>query len=124
MRQFEKLLVGGIWCIVTLKYQFEEDQRGSPFTVTELKPIQMPNMDMQVLFEGRKAFTDNEWIDALLRSTGMEPSHFKARERWHLLSCVNWGHVAREKAISTKKSAPIVFWSLVVKPPLPTCSTT
>lgn len=86
VRQFEKLLVGGIWCIVTLKYQFEEDQRGSPFAVTELKPIQMPNMDMQALFEGRKAFTDNEWIDVLLRSTGMEPSHFKERERWHLLS--------------------------------------
>ena len=86
VRQFEKLLVGGIWCIVTLKYQFEEDQRGSPFTVTELKPIQMPNMDMQALFEGRKAFTDNEWIDVLLRSTGMEPSHFKERERWHLLT--------------------------------------
>jgi ATP-dependent Lon protease len=46
VRQFEKLLVGGIWCIVTLKYQFEEDQKGSPFSVTELKPIQMPNMDM------------------------------------------------------------------------------
>jgi ATP-dependent Lon protease len=46
VRQFEKLLVGGIWCIVTLKYHFEEDQKGSPFTVTELKPIQMPNMDM------------------------------------------------------------------------------
>ena len=45
VRQFEKLLVGGIWCIVTLKYQFEEDQRGSPFTVTELKPIQMPNIE-------------------------------------------------------------------------------
>lgn len=86
VRQFEKLLVGGIWCIVTLKYQFEEDQRGSPFAVTELKPIQMPNMDMQALFEGRKAFTDNEWIDVLLRSTGMEPIHFKERERWHLLT--------------------------------------
>jgi len=86
VRQFEKLLVGGIWCIVTLKYQFEEDQRGSPFTVTELKPIQMPNMDMQALFEARKAFTDAQWIDALIRSTGMEPTCFKEREKWHLLA--------------------------------------
>ena len=39
VRQFEKLLVGGIWCIITLKYVFEEDQKGSPFSVTELKPI-------------------------------------------------------------------------------------
>ena len=86
VRQFEKLLVGGIWCIVTLKYHFEEDQRGSPFTVTELKPIQMPNMDMQALYEARKAFTDAQWIDALIRSTGMEPTCFKEREKWHLLA--------------------------------------
>jgi ATP-dependent Lon protease len=86
VRQFEKLLVGGIWCIVTLKYHFEEDQKGSPFTVTELKPIQMPNMDMAALFEARKAFTDEQWIDALIRSTGMEPSQFKERVKWHLLA--------------------------------------
>lgn len=86
VRQFEKLLVGGIWCIVTLKYQFEEDQKGSPFSVTELKPIQMPNMDMQELFTARKAFTDEQWIDALIRSTGMEPSCFKERVKWHLLA--------------------------------------
>ena len=86
MRQFEKLLVGGIWCIVTLKYHFEEDQKGSPFSVTELKPIQMPNMDMAALFEARKSFTDEQWIDALIRSTGMEPSHFKERVKWHLLA--------------------------------------
>ena len=86
VRQFEKLLVGGIWCIITLKYEFEEDQKGSPFSVTELKPIQMPNMDMAQLFEARKAFTDEQWIDALIRSTGMEPSHFKERAKWHLLT--------------------------------------
>ena len=86
VRQFEKLLVGGIWCIVTLNYQFEENQRGSPFTVTDLKPIQMPNMDMEGLFEGRRAFTEGEWVDALIRSTGMEPACFKERVKWHLLA--------------------------------------
>lgn len=86
VRDFEKLLVGGIWCIVTLQYQFEENQKGSPFAVTDLKPIQMPNMDMAGLFEARRAFTADEWIDALIRSTGMEPSHFKDRVKWHLLA--------------------------------------
>jgi ATP-dependent Lon protease len=86
VRQFEKLLVGGIWCIVTLKYQFEEDQRGSPFLVTDLKPIQMPNMDMPALFKARESFTDAQWMDALIRSTGMEPTCFKEREKWHLLA--------------------------------------
>lgn len=86
VRQFEKLLVGGIWCIVTLNYRFEENQRGSPFSVSELKPIQMPNMDMNALFEGRRAFSDQEWVDALIRSTGMEPTCFKERVKWHLLA--------------------------------------
>lgn len=86
VRQFEKLLVGGIWCIVTLHYRFEENQKGSPFLVIDLKPIQMPNMDMPGLFEGRKAFSTELWIDALIRSTGMEPSCFKERVKWHLLA--------------------------------------
>src|SRR6202050_3984488 len=38
VKKFEKLLVGGIWCIVTLEYFFEEDQKGSPFVVRDLKP--------------------------------------------------------------------------------------
>ena len=86
VRQFEKLLVGGIWCIVTVQYRFEENQKGSPFTVTDLKPIQMPNMDMQGLFDGRRALTEKQWIDALIRSIGMEPSCFKERVKWHLLA--------------------------------------
>jgi len=86
VRQFEKLLVGGIWCIVTLRYSFEENQKGSPFIVEDLKPIQMPNMDMQALFNGRRAFSDEQWIDALIRSTGMEPTAFKTRVKWHLLA--------------------------------------
>ena len=86
VRQFEKLLVGGIWCIVTLRYSFEENQKGSPFIVEDLKPIQMPNMDMQALFDGRRAFSDEQWIDALIRSTGMEPTAFKTRVKWHLLA--------------------------------------
>ena len=49
VREFEKLLAGGIWCIVTLAYVFDEGSKTSPFVVTELKPIQMPNMDMDEL---------------------------------------------------------------------------
>jgi len=86
VKQFEKLLVGGIWCIITLQYFFEEDQKGSPFVLQDLKPIQMPNMDMEELFQGRRAFTEDEWIDVLLRSTGMEPTQFAQRVKWHLLA--------------------------------------
>jgi ATP-dependent Lon protease len=86
IKDFEKLLVGGIWCIVTVVYRFEENQKGSPFIITELKPIQMPNMDMSYLFESCKQFTHEQWLDSLLRATGMEPSFFKTREKWHLLT--------------------------------------
>jgi ATP-dependent Lon protease len=85
VKQFEKLLVGGIWCIVTVHYYFEEGQKGSPFTIGDLKPIQLPNMDLEGLFEGRKAFTESQWIDVLCRSTGMEPANLNERVKWHLL---------------------------------------
>jgi ATP-dependent Lon protease len=85
VKKYEKLLVGGIWCIVTLEYFYEEDQKGSPFVLRDLKPIQMPNMDLAELFEGRRAFTEEQWIDVLLRSTGMEPTNFTGRVKWHLL---------------------------------------
>jgi ATP-dependent Lon protease len=85
VKKYEKLLVGGIWTIMTLEYFYEEGQRGSPFIIRDLKPIQMPNMDLEELFEGRRAFTEAQWIDVLLRSTGLEPTHFDARVKWHLL---------------------------------------
>jgi len=86
VKKFEKLLVGGIWCIVTLEYFYEEEQKGSPFILRDLKPIQMPNLELQELFQGRRAFTEEQWIDVLLRSTGMEPTNFTERVKWHLLT--------------------------------------
>lgn len=86
VRDNEKLLTGGIWCIVTLQYFFEEGQKTSPFAVSNVKPIQMPNMNMDEIFVGRKSFTQDQWIDVLLRSVGMEPSNFKERTKWHLLA--------------------------------------
>ena len=86
VQQFEKLLVGGIWCIISLAYFYEEGQKGSPFTIAELKPIQMPNLDLDAYLEGRRGFTEAEWLDALLRSTGMEPANLQERVKWHLLA--------------------------------------
>lgn len=86
VKKYEKLLSGGIWSIVTIQYLYEEGQKASPFFITDLKPIQMPNMDMEELYEGRKAFTEDQWLDVLLRSTGMEPSVLETRVKWHLLA--------------------------------------
>jgi len=86
VRRYEKLLAGGIWSIISMEYFYEEGQKGSPFLVRELKPIQMPNMDMEEFFEGRRHFTEEEWLDVLLRSTGLEPTQFENRVKWHLLT--------------------------------------
>ncbi|MEE9385668.1 MAG: protease Lon-related BREX system protein BrxL [Nannocystaceae bacterium] len=86
VKQFDKLLVGGMWALVTLEYFYEEGQKGSPFTVRFLKPIQMPNMDMDELREGRKKFSSAQWLDVLLRSSGMEPTTLDERAKWHLLA--------------------------------------
>ena len=85
--QYDRLLCGGIWCIVRLEYEFiEEDKKASPIHIIKLDPIQMPHIDIDELKEGRKAFTKDEWIDVLLRSIGMEPDVLGYREKWLLLT--------------------------------------
>jgi ATP-dependent Lon protease len=84
--KYDRLLCGGIWCIVQLDYEFiEEDKQASPIHIRKLTPIQMPHVDIQELKDGRKAFTKEEWIDILLRSIGMEPDMLSYREKWLLL---------------------------------------
>ena len=87
VKEFEKLLTGGIWSILKMSYYFDEEAKGvNPFSITGVTPIQMPNMDLNEIFEGRKNFNKDEWIDALLRSTGMEPTKLEQSVKWHLLA--------------------------------------
>ncbi|EPP8913877.1 protease Lon-related BREX system protein BrxL [Acinetobacter baumannii] len=86
VKEYEKLLVGGIWVIATLSYYFEEGQTNSPFGVSLLKPIQMPNMNMDELFSGRAALSTDQWRESLIRSIGMEPASLKEDVQWHLLA--------------------------------------
>ncbi len=84
--KFDRLLCGGIWCIVQLEYEFIEDEKGSPIHIHKLTPIQMPRIDLEELKEGRKQFTKEEWMKLLLRSIGMEPDTLNMREQWLLLA--------------------------------------
>lgn len=85
--KFDRLLCGGIWCIVQLDYEFVEDEKNaSPISIRKLTPIQMPHVDINELKNGRKAFTQDEWMDVLLRSIGMEPNKLSYREKWLLLA--------------------------------------
>lgn len=86
VKEFEKLLEGGIWCILKMEYFFDEEVKlKSPFSISSLKPIQMPNMDLEEILEGRKHFTKDEWIDILIRSTGMESTQLSYEVKWHML---------------------------------------
>lgn len=86
--KFDRLLCGGIWCILQLDYEFvEEDKKNTtPIRIRKLTPIQMPHIDTEELKQGRKAFTKSEWIDVLIRSTGMEPDKLSERVKWLLLA--------------------------------------
>ena len=86
VKDFEKLLGGGIWCIVKLQYFYDETAKNaSPFLIDQVTPIQMPNMDMNEFIEGRKQFDKEEWIDVLIRSIGMEPTQLTYEVKWHML---------------------------------------
>ena len=85
--KFDRLLCGGIWCIVQLEYEYiEEEKNTTPISIRKLIPIQMPHVDLEDLKEGRKAFTKEEWMDVILRSMGMEPDTLNEREKWLLLT--------------------------------------
>lgn len=104
--KYDRLLCGGIWCIVQLEYESEGDSNFgitdidgqpisskqkkqkdiSPISIHKLTPIQMPHIDIEEVREGRKAFTQEEWMDVMLRSCGYEPEQLNNREKWLLLA--------------------------------------
>lgn len=86
-KNYDRLLCGGIWCIIQLDYEYiEEEKRLSPIHIRKLTPIQMPHIDMDELKQGRREFSKEDWITVLLRSTGMESDKLSYREKWLLLT--------------------------------------
>lgn len=104
--KYDRLLCGGIWCIVQLEYDSGEDavpdiistdgerlqskrkrqKDTTPISIRKLTPIQLPNVNMDDLKAGRGDFTKEEWLDVLMRSIGMEPDELTEREKWLLLT--------------------------------------
>lgn len=95
---YTKILMGGIWCIARISYTYAEEsaadekrkkkKRGpedSPFHIVSLKPIQLPNLNVEEMIAQRENFTTEEWMDMLLRSEGMEPDALAEKEKLHLL---------------------------------------
>ncbi len=81
IKKHPKLLVGGVWCIIDMIYEYTEDTKQVPWSINTLKPIQISHVDMDVYLESRKHFTFEEWIDILIQSIGMEPKMFSKRAK-------------------------------------------
>ncbi len=77
-----KLLVGGIWCIVDLEYDSNNDSQVQPWIITSVKPIQVSNFDEDQFIEARSAFTTDEWLDLLIQSMGLNPEMLSRRAKF------------------------------------------
>ena len=96
--RYSKILMGGIWCIARISYNYMDEsyvderkrrkKRGpedSPFRIVSLKPIQLPNLDLGDIILQRQHFTTQEWMDMLLRTEGLEPEALSPKEKMHFL---------------------------------------
>lgn len=81
IKQHEKLLVGGVWCICEIEYSHTDDQRAVPWILSSIKPIQLSNFDFESYVTTRKLFTTDEWIDLLIQSIGFDPELFGRRAK-------------------------------------------
>ncbi|MCC5808691.1 MAG: BREX system Lon protease-like protein BrxL [Opitutales bacterium] len=81
VKKHPKLLVGGVWCIADLEYEFADDKNASPWILSTLKPIQLSHFDFEGYVEARKQFTTDEWIDLVVQSIGFNPDMFGKRSK-------------------------------------------
>lgn len=81
MREYDRLLMGGVWAQVDIRHQYDEEAKGkrSPFWIDGLKPIQIATFDLVEFRECRRQFSSSDWIDLLLRTIGLEPHGFDRR---------------------------------------------
>jgi ATP-dependent Lon protease len=83
-RDNDRLLEGGIWAEVVIAHS-DMDADDYAFYVEDLRPIQLSRFDFGVYVEARAAFSRDEWMDAVLRSVGLEPSKLIKRLKFHFI---------------------------------------
>ncbi len=81
IKEHQKLLSGGVWCILTLGYLTTDEKDASPWIIENIKPIQISNVDIEEYKSARKAFTKDAWIDVLMQSIGLNPEEFTQRSK-------------------------------------------
>ena len=90
VEKHERLLTAGVWCNILLSYDdsIRYRNRTFPFIITRLEPVQVGGVSLAEYCAGRKRFTRDEWIDALIRTMGYEPTHPSLTPRVKLLYLV------------------------------------
>ena len=73
IKEHQKLLSSGVWCILNLGYFSSDEKDSTPWIIENLKPIQISNADVDEYKELRKEFTTDEWLDILMQSIGLNP---------------------------------------------------
>lgn len=83
LRQHEGLLQSSIWGAAKICHDDAGDDGG--VRVIEFKPMQIGRISLDAYRECRRAFTDSEWIDLLIRTMGYEPTEYSENEKLWLL---------------------------------------
>lgn len=84
-RDNDRLLEGGIWAEITLAHNaIDEDDYA--FYIEDLRPIQLSRFDFNQYSDGRGSFTRDQWLDAIMRSVGLEPSKLSERLKLHFIA--------------------------------------
>lgn len=81
VKKNRRLLVSGVWCIADLSYEANEARDESPYVLNSLKPIQMSRFDFEGFVARRSQFSEDEWIDVLIRSIGLDPNQLGRRAK-------------------------------------------
>ena len=79
-RAYERLLTGGVWAQIDVKYTYDEDSKGKhSFWISQLDPIQIATFNLADYRSARTEFTTDEWTDFMVRSMGYEPAEMDRR---------------------------------------------
>jgi ATP-dependent Lon protease len=81
IREHQKLLSEGVWCLITLAYVSSDERDHTPWIIESIKPIQISNSDLAEFKTNRKAFTKDEWMDILMQTMGLNPEEFTFRSK-------------------------------------------
>lgn len=81
VKRHPKLLVGGVWCIADLSYEYSDDRNAVPWILDSVKPIQLSSFDLDGYLAVRREFTTDEWIDLIVQSIGFNPEFFGRRAK-------------------------------------------